>query len=160
MPKGLSHKEHVDAHLRVGNALTDLRHAVDEGDLKSASRRLGEVERAHEEHAPDLSVAEAAQRLGVTPPTIAAWGRKGLLELLDTKPRTVSLRSVLELEGKLHRLRAVAKDKRKWAALLERVRDQEELDLPGARQGLREALAQRERGERGAKSGRRAASVA
>lgn len=151
MPKGLPHKEHVAAYLRVDDALGELRDAVEEGNLQAASRRLDDLQRAHERHAPELSVAEAAERLGVTSPTIKSWGKKGLLEVLGTSPKTVSARSVVELEGKLDRLRETASDKRQWAALLQGARDQEELDLPGARGGLKEALSARPPRRRGAK---------
>ncbi|MBA3585673.1 MAG: hypothetical protein H0W36_14355 [Gemmatimonadetes bacterium] len=155
MPKGLPHREQVAAYLRVDDALGELRDAVEEGDLQAASRRLDDLQRAHERHAPDLSVAEAGERLGVTPPTIKSWGKKGLLEVLGTSPKTVSARSVVELDGKLDRLRDTASNKRQWAALLEGARDQEELDLPGAREGLKEALSARPQRTRSGKPARR-----
>ncbi len=154
MPKGLPHKEHVAAYLRVDDALGELRDAVEEGDLQAASRRMDELQLAHERDAPDLSVAEASERLGVTSPTIKSWGKKGLLEVLDTSPKTVSARSIVELEDKLDRLRETAIDKRQWAALLQGARDQEELELPGAREGLKEALSARPPRRRASKRAR------
>jgi len=151
MPKGLPHKEHVAAYLRVDNALGELRDAVEEENMQAASRRLDDLQRVHERHAPYLTVAEVAERLGVTPPTIKSWGKKGLLEVLGTSPKTISARSLVELEGKLDRLRETASDKRQWAALLQGARDQEELDLAGAREGLKEALTARSPRRRGAK---------
>lgn len=151
VPKGLPHKEHVAAYLHVNDALGELRDAVEEGNMQAASRRLDDLQRAHEGHAPDLSVAEAAERLGVTPPTIKSWGKKGLLEVLGSSPKTVGARSLVELEGKLDRVRETASDKRRWAALLQGARDQEELDLPGAREGLKEALTARPPRRRAAK---------
>jgi excisionase family DNA binding protein len=92
--------------------------------------------------APALTVPEVADELGVSRPTVRSWIAKGLLDVVaDTSPRRVKFASVQELKERLARLRALAKDERRFSQLLREAADRRALAQPGAREGLQDALA-------------------
>jgi hypothetical protein len=53
----------------------------------------------------------------------------------------VKFASVQQLKKRLSKLRALAKDERRFSQLLREAADQRALEQPGAREGLRDALA-------------------
>ena len=92
--------------------------------------------------APALTVPEVAEELEVSRPTVRSWIAKGLLEgVPGTSPQRVKFASVQELKERLAQLRAVAKDERRFSALLREAADQRALAQPGAQEGLQDALA-------------------
>jgi DNA-binding transcriptional MerR regulator len=87
-----------------------------------------------------MTVSEAAEELGVSPPTVRSWIVRGLLDVADTSPQGVTSASVQQLKEDLGRLRVLAKDERRFSQLLEAADDQRALEQPGAREGLEDAL--------------------
>ncbi len=87
-------------------------------------------------------VPEVAEELGVSRPTVRSWIGKGLLDTVaDTSPQRVRFASVQQLKGRLGKLRALAKDERRFSQLLREAADQRALEQPGAQEGLQDALA-------------------
>lgn len=106
-----------------------------ERELEQAKQTVGT-------DAPALTVPEAAEELGVSRPTVRSWIAKGLLDVVaDTSPQGVRFASVQQLKEHLGRLRALAKDERRFSQLLREAADQRALQQPGAREGLKDALA-------------------
>jgi transposase-like protein len=87
-----------------------------------------------------MTVSEAAEELGVSPPTVRSWIVRGLLDVAESSPQGVASASVQQLKEDLGRLRVLAKDERRFSQLLEAADDQRALEQPGAREGLEDAL--------------------
>ena len=105
-------------------------------------RELEQAKQTVDADAPALTVPEAAEELGVSRPTVRSWIAKGLLNVMtDTSPQRVKFASVQQLKKRLGKLRSVAKDERRFSQLLREAADERALEQPGAREGLRDALA-------------------
>lgn len=140
-------------HLRRRAALArleaeELADAV--AELRTASLSKPELERALErvealssrvQKALDLpgglSVAQAAERLEVSEPTIRKWLAEGLLERAeDHKPVEVTQRSVIEVERVLGRVRESYPARRWSEALAAFLHDRDLLGQEWAREGV------------------------
>lgn len=141
MTKG-EHRQFVASFVTLDDAITRASHALSSGDVAVAERALKQAKRTVYTDAPALTVPEVADELGVSRPTVRSWIAKGLLDVVaDTSPRRVKFASVQELKERLARLRALAKDERRFSRLLREAADQRALAQPGAREGLQDALA-------------------
>jgi excisionase family DNA binding protein len=136
------HRQFVASFVTLDDAITRASHALSSGDVAVAERALKQAKRTVYTDAPALTVPEVADELGVSRPTVRNWIAKGLLDVVaDTSPRRVKFSSVQELKERLARLRALAKDERRFSQLLREAADQRALAQPGAREGLQDALA-------------------
>jgi hypothetical protein len=89
----------------------------------------------------EMDVTQAADVLEVSPPTVRAWARRGLMDVVGERPMTLALLSVVGLRDRLRRLRETATNERRWQSLLAQAADQRELADRDARGGLADALA-------------------
>jgi hypothetical protein len=116
--------------------------ALQNGSVEQALSELQETQHAVAAMRPaEIDVAQAATALGVSEPTVRAWARRGLMNVVREQPMTLTFPSVVDLRRRLERLREVAGNERRWQSLLAAAADQRELAEPGAREGLAEALA-------------------
>ncbi|MGO9249600.1 MAG: helix-turn-helix domain-containing protein [Solirubrobacteraceae bacterium] len=136
------HRELVASFVTLDETITRAGHALSNGDVAVVERELARAKQRVSTDAPDLTVPEVAEELGVSRPTVRSWIAKGLLDVVaDTSPRRVRFVSVQQLKERLGRLRALAKDERRFSQLLREAADERALGQPGAREGLRDALA-------------------
>jgi excisionase family DNA binding protein len=136
------HRQFVASFVTLDDAITRASHALSSGDVAVAEHALEQAKRTVYTDAPALTVPEVADELGVSRPTVRNWIAKGLLDVVaDTSPRRVRFSSVQELKERLAKLRALAKDERRFLQLLREAADQRALAQPGAREGLQDALA-------------------
>ena len=136
------HRELVASFVTLDETITRAGHALSNGDVAVVERELAQAKQRVSTDAPDLTVPEVAEELGVSRPTVRSWIAKGLLDVVaDTSPRRVRFVSVQQLKERLGRLRALAKDERRFSQLLREAADERALGQPGAREGLRDALA-------------------
>jgi Rad3-related DNA helicase len=119
-------------------------------ELRAASLSKQELERALErvealssrvQKALDLpgglSVAQAAERLEVSEPTIRKWLAEGLLERIeDHKPVEIAQRSVIEVERVLDTVRESYPSRRWSEALAAFLHDRDLLGQEWAREGV------------------------
>lgn len=132
----------VASFVTLDDAITRATSALSSGDVAIAERALAQAKRAVYADAPDLTVPEAADELGVSRPTARSWIAKGLLDVVaDTAPRRVTFASAQRLKERLAKLRVIAGDERRYSQLLREAADQRALAQPGAREGLQDALA-------------------
>jgi hypothetical protein len=89
----------------------------------------------------EIDITQAATALGVSKPTVRAWARRGLIDIVREQPMRLALGSVVKLRRDLERLRETAGSEKRWQSLLAAAADQRELAEPGAREGLTDALA-------------------
>lgn len=135
------HRRVVASFVTLNDAITRASHALSSGDVAVAERALQQAKRTVYTDAPGLTVPEVADELGVSRPTARSWIARGLLDVVaDSSPRRVTFASVQELKGRLAKLRAIAKDERRYSQLLREAADQRALAQPGAREGLQDAL--------------------
>lgn len=135
------HRQLVASYVMLDDAITRASLALSSGDVAVAELVLEQAKRTVYTDAPALTVPEVADELGVSRPTVRSWIAKGLLDVVvDTSPRRVRFASVQELKERLARLRALAKDERRFAQLLREAADRRALAQPGARDGLQDAL--------------------
>jgi excisionase family DNA binding protein len=136
------HRQVVASFATLDDAITRAGHALSSGDVVVAERAIEQAKRTVYADAPALTVPEAADELGVSRPTARSWIAKGLLDVIvDTSPRRVTFASVQQLKERLAKLRAIAKDERRYSQLLREATDQRALSQPGAHDGLQDALA-------------------
>jgi len=136
------HRQVVASFVTLDDAITRASDALSGGDVAVAERALEQAKRTVYTDAPALTVPEVADELGVSRPTARSWIAKGLLDVIaDTSPRRVTFASVQRLKERLGKLRAIAKDERRYSQLLSEAVDQRSLAQPGAREGLQDALA-------------------
>lgn len=136
------HRQVLASFVMLDDAITRASDALSSGDVAVAERALEQAKKAVYADAPALTVPEVADELGVSRPTVRSWIAKGLLDLVaDTSPRRVTFASVQRLKERLTKLRAIAKDERRFAQLLSEAADQRALTQPGAQEGLQDALA-------------------
>jgi DNA-binding transcriptional regulator YiaG len=119
-------------------------------ELRTASLSKSELERVLErverlsarvQKALDLpgglSVAQAAERLEVSEPTVRKWLAEGLLERVkDHKPVEIAQRSVIEVERVLGTVRASYPSRRWSEALAAFLHDRDLLGQEWAREGV------------------------
>jgi excisionase family DNA binding protein len=136
------HRELVASFVTLDDVITRASHALSNGDVALVELELGQAKRRVCADAPALTVPEVSEELDVSRPTVRTWIAKGLLDVVaDTSPQRVRFSSVQQLKERLGSLRAVAKDERRFSQLLREAADQRSLEQPGAREGLRDALA-------------------
>jgi excisionase family DNA binding protein len=141
MTKG-EHRELVASFVTLDETITRASHALSTGDVAVVERELEQAKQTVDADAPALTVPEAADELDVSRPTVRSWIAKGLLDVVaDTSPQRVKFASVQQLKKRLSKLRALAKDERRFSQLLREAADERALEQPGAREGLRDALA-------------------
>lgn len=127
-------------------ALSDTLHrtenALQHGSISDALDQLQESQHVVASMRPtQIDVAQAAAVLGVSPPSVRAWARRGLMAVVRERPMALSFSSVVDLRDRLRRLRQTATNEKRWQALLAQAADQREFAQPGAREGLADALA-------------------
>ena len=136
------HRQVLASFVMLDDAITRASDALSSGDVAVAERALKRAKKAVYADAPALTVPEVADELDVSRPTVRSWIAKGLLDVVgDTSPRRVTFASVQRLKERLTKLRAIAKDERRFAQLLSEAADQRALAQPGAQEGLQDALA-------------------
>jgi len=145
MLDGMSKSEHrqlVASFVTLDDAITRASDALANGRVTVAERALKQAKQTVYTDAPALTVPEVAEELEVSRPTVRSWIAKGLLEgVPGTSPQRVKFASVQELKERLAKLRAIAKDERRFSALLREAADERALAQPGAQEGLQDALA-------------------
>lgn len=113
--------------------------------LEAVSAALEDLLEHLERLSPGLSVAQVAERLGVSIPTVKKWLKEDLLERVpDRSPIEVTPESVVRVEGILDRVREAYPAKRWTRALAAYLHDQDVQDQDWFKQGV-ESL---RRGER------------
>ncbi len=116
--------------------------ALQNGSVEQALSELQETQHAIAAMRPaEIDVAQAAAALGVSKPTVRAWARRGLIDVVREQPMLLDFASVVDLRRDLERLRETASSEKRWQSLLAAAADQRELAEPGAREGLADALA-------------------
>jgi hypothetical protein len=116
--------------------------ALANGSVEQALSELQETQHTIAAMRPAaIDVAQAATALGVSKPTVRAWARRGLLDVVSEQPMLLAFVSVVALRRDLERLRETAGSEKRWQSLLAAAADQRELAEPGAREGLADALA-------------------
>jgi DNA-binding transcriptional MerR regulator len=104
--------------------------------VKAAEETLAELERRLGEKA-SVEVSQAAKILAVSPPTVRAWAKRGILEPLPGRsPIALSFESVRRTRRLLAELRAQGSDREFVQRLLDAALDQRELSRPAAARGL------------------------
>lgn len=104
--------------------------------VKAAEETLAELERRLGEET-SVEVSQAAKILAVSPPTVRAWAKRGILEPLPGRsPMAVSFESVRRTRRLLAELRAQGGDREFVQRLLDAALDQRELSRAGAARGL------------------------
>lgn len=135
------HRQLITSFITLDDAITCASDALANGRVAIAERALEQARRTVYADAPTLTVPEVAEQLRISRPTARSWIANGLLESVPgTSPQRVKFASVQELKERLARLRAIAKDERRFSALLREAADQRSLSQPGAREGLQDAL--------------------
>jgi hypothetical protein len=103
--------------------------------VRGASARLEQRVAA----SPGLPVAETAEYLGVSEPTVRAWLGRGVLERLEgSKPILVGRDSVRRAGRLLQELRDRGQDRDWMQVLVDLLQDTAELQRPEIKQGLDE----------------------
>jgi hypothetical protein len=116
--------------------------ALANGSVEQALSELQETQHTIAAMRPAaIDVAQAATALCVSKPTVRAWARRGLLDVVSEQPMLLAFASVVALRRDLERLRETAGSEKRWQSLLAAAADQRELAEPGAREGLADALA-------------------
>ncbi|HMI82266.1 MAG TPA: hypothetical protein VK480_10800 [Solirubrobacterales bacterium] len=124
----------------LADAVSELRSASLSGEELRQALEQVEALSARVQKALDLpgglSVAQAAERLEVSEPTIRKWLAEGLLERAgERKPAEVSQRSVIEVERVLGRVRKSYPARRWSEALAAFLHDRDLLDQEWVREG-------------------------
>lgn len=136
------HRELVASFVTLDDTIKRASRALSSGDIAVVERELEQAKQRVSTDAPALTVPEVADELGVSRPTVRSWIGKGLLDAIaDTSPQRVRFASVQQLKERLGKLRALAKDERRFSQLLREAADQRALEQPGAREGVQDALA-------------------
>lgn len=98
--------------------------ALRSGDVGAAAERLAAARALRLRLAPTVPHSVAARLLEVSLPTIRQWAAAGALEDAGTKPRSVTLDSVIRARGMLAELREVGRGRDLREALLARLDDE------------------------------------
>ena len=104
--------------------------------VKAAEQALAELERDLGEET-SVEVSQAAKILAVSPPTVRAWAKRGLLEALPGRsPVALTFDSVRRTRRALAELRAQGTDREFVQRLLDAALDQRDLSRPAVARGL------------------------
>jgi hypothetical protein len=116
--------------------------ALQHGSIRDALDQLQQTQHVVAAmHPAEIDVAQAADALEVSQPTVRAWARRGLMDVVRERPMTLAFASVVGLRDQLQRLRETAANEKRWQSLLAQAADQREFAEPGAREGFADALA-------------------
>lgn len=122
------HRQLIASFVTLDGAITRASDALANGRVTVAESALKQAKQTVYADAPALTVPEVAEELEVSRPTVRSWIAKGLLESIPgASPLRVKFASVQELKERLAKLRSVAKDERRYAALLREAADQRAL---------------------------------
>jgi hypothetical protein len=103
--------------------------------VKAAELTLAELERLAGSTA--VEVSQAAKILAVSAPTVRAWAKRGILEVLPGRsPMAVSFESLRRTRRLLGELRKQGGDREYVERLLDAALDQRELSRPAAARGI------------------------
>jgi excisionase family DNA binding protein len=138
-------------HDRVlASFLIDLDDVVEELSVVSDPKRSGELveqltamgmrlKRAAPNAARGIPVAEAAEYLSVSEPTVRLWVRRGALTALaDSKPTLIEHDSLRRVGRAVRELRARGKDREWLQGVVRYVEDMTDRSSPSVRQGLKD----------------------
>jgi hypothetical protein len=115
--------------------------ALQNGSVEQALSGLQETQQAIAAMRPaEIDVAQAATALGVSKPTVRAWARRGLIDIVRQQPMLLAFASVVDLRRDLERLRETAGSEKRWQSLLAAAADQREF-AQDAREGFAETMA-------------------
>ena len=103
--------------------LDAVRDALSDGRTSVAAERLDRLRTQRLQHAPVVPISIAAKLLDVSEPTVRAWANRAVLEDVPSRPRGVSLESVIRVATALQELRTKAKSVDLRRALLARIED-------------------------------------
>lgn len=103
--------------------LDAVRDALSDGRTSVAAERLDRLRTQRLQHAPVVPISIAAKLLDVSEPTVRAWANRAVLEDVPSRPRGVSLESVVRVSTALQELRTQAKSADLRRALLARIED-------------------------------------
>lgn len=120
-------------------ALFDARDAVEHDRRDAALSALDDVEAALQsvEHAPGVTVARAAHKLGVSEPTVRAWIERGALRAIpSTRPTQVDPNSLRDVVRAVGELRDRGVDREWLQALLDYLDDRAARRSEAVREGL------------------------
>lgn len=127
--------------IALEDTLSRTEDALQNGSVKQALSELQETQHMIAAMRPvEIDVAQAAAALGVSKPTVRAWARRELIDIVSKQPMLLDFASVVDLRRDLERLRETASSEKRWQSLLAAAADQRELAQDGAREGLADAL--------------------
>jgi hypothetical protein len=128
--------------ITLEDTLSRTEDALQNGSVEQALSELQETQHAIAAMRPAaIDVAQAATALGVSKPTVRAWARRGLLDVVSEQPMLLAFASVVDLRRDLERLREISGSEKRWQSLLAAAADQRELAQDGAREGFAEVVA-------------------
>jgi hypothetical protein len=128
--------------IRLEDTLSRTEDALQNGSVEQALSELQETQHAIAAMRPaEIDVAQAATALGVSKPTVRAWARRGLIDVVREQPMLLDFASVVDLRRDLERLREISGSEKRWQSLLAAAADQRELAQDGAREGFAEVVA-------------------
>jgi hypothetical protein len=91
--------------------------ALANGSVEQALSELQETRHAIAAMRPAaIDVAQAAAALGVSKPTVRAWARRGLIDVMSEQPMLLDFASVVDLRRDLERLRETAGSEKRVAS--------------------------------------------
>lgn len=125
-------------------ALVDARDAVEHDRRDAALSALDDVQAALKsvEHAPGVTVARAARKLGVSEPTVRAWiQRRALREIPGTTPTQVAPDSLRQVIRAVAELRERGQDREWLQALVDYLDDRAVHGSDALREGLEDLRA-------------------
>lgn len=128
--------------LRTFDELMELAGSEDRVDQAA---KLEELAWDHVRRAEPIRVLHATQLLGVSEPTVNSWSERGVLEARPSRPRRVTLESVLRAKHAVDELRELGRDQDLVNAVLNKL---EAAEL-AQNDRLRKSLEQMRQGERG-----------
>lgn len=120
-------------------ALTDAREALNDERRDLAFVALEEAQHALEsvEHTPGIPVAQAAERLGVSGPTVRSWMQRGILRTVPgMTPAQIEPETLRRVARALAELRERGHDRDWLLALADYLDDLSALRSPALREGL------------------------
>lgn len=116
--------------------------ALQHGSIQDALDQLQQTQHVVSAMRPaEIDVAQAADALEVSQPTVRAWARRGLMDVVRERPMMLAFPSVVDLRRDLEQLRKTAGNEKRWQSLLAAAADQREFAQDGACEGLADALA-------------------
>lgn len=133
-------RKDVAAFIALDDAVDDLRAALERQNLDAARLALGVVEEMTRVTAPPISVAEAANELGVSRPTIKSWLERGLLKSGGRSPLRLDFGRTQEVRRQVKTLRATQGNRGRLVHALEAWADNELLRRDDVAAGVGEAL--------------------